>query len=314
MAIPFTLRQLEYLIAVAERGSITAAAAACHVAQPSVSLAIRDLEALTGKSLFRRYPGQKLAITPAGKRMLVHARATLVAAGNIADGGARRGRISGEVTITCFRDLGAYYLPRLLTPFARRFPAVAFRVAEGDLDEVRAHLADGRCEIAITYDIDLKAHGIKCDSLDRLSPIAMLPVEHSLAGRADVPLARLASERLILEDFPRTLSYFLAMFRIRGIEPRNVQLVPSFEIQRGLIASGWGVGLSCVRPRPNFSYDGTPLICRPLVETEESPDVVIAHLGINTLSSQASRFVDAALRAQATTVLPAMQLPPMQSA
>lgn len=298
MAIPFTLRQLEYLVAVAERGSITAAAVACNVAQPSVSLAISHLEALTGQSLFRRRPGQSLAITPAGKRMLVHARAALAAAGDITRGNSRGNAVSGEVAITCFRDLGAYYLPRLLAPFARRFPAVTFRMAEGDLDEVRSHLVDGRSEIAITYDIDLKPHGIRCNPLDRLSPVAMLPADHSLAGRAEVPLAQLANERLILEEFPRTLSYFLAMFRIRGIEPGNVQLVPSFEIQRGLIASGWGVGLSCVRPWPDTSYDGTPLICRPLAEAEPSPAVVIAHLGIKTLSSQASRFVSAALRSQ----------------
>jgi DNA-binding transcriptional LysR family regulator len=298
MAIPFTLRQLEYFVAVAEHGSITAAAAACNVAQPSVSLAISDLEALTGKSLFRRQPGQKLAITPAGKRMLVHARTTLAAAGNITGGNANGSALGGEVAITCFRDLGAYYLPRLLVPFARRYPGVTFRVSEGDLDEVRSHLADGRAEIAITYDIDLKAHGIRCDPLDRLSPIAMLPADHHLARRGKVPLAKLAGERLILEEFPRTQSYFLTMFRIRGIEPGNVQLVPSFEIQRGLIAHGWGVGLSCVRPRPDFSYDGTPLLCKPLVEAETSPDVVIAHLGLKTLSVQVARFVSAALKPQ----------------
>lgn len=298
MAIPFTLRQLEYFVAVAERGSITAAAAACHVAQPSVSLAIGDLEALTGKSLFRRQPGQKLAITPAGQRMLVHARSTLVAAGNINGDTTRRGAVKGEVAIVCFRDLGAYYLPRLLASFARRFSAVTFRVAEGDLDEVRAHLADGRSEIAITYDIDLKAHGIRSNPLDRLSPIAMLPGDHSLVRRARVPLAKLARERLILEEFPRSLSYFLTIFRRRGLEPGNIQLVPSFEMQRGLIANGWGVGLSCVRPTPDSSYDGTPLICKPLTDAEAAPAVVIAHLGIETLSSQAARFVSASRRSR----------------
>jgi hypothetical protein len=106
---------------------------------------------------------------------------------------------------------------------------------------------------------------------------------------------------LIIEEFPRTLSYFLTMFRSRGIEPSDVQLVPSFEIQRGLIANGWGVGLSCVRPLPDFSYDGTPLVCKPLAEAETPPDVVIAHLGIKTLSSQALRFVSAALRAKGAT-------------
>jgi len=296
MAIPFTLRQLDYFVAVAEHGSVTAAAAVRNVAQPSVSIAVGELEAALGKSLFRRRPGQRLAITPAGRQLLIHARTALAAAQRIASGNRDRTEIKGEIAITCFRDIGAYYLPRLIAAFAARYPDVTFRLAEGNLAEVRTDIADGRCDLAITYDIELDLHGISRSTIHRLFPHALLPKNHRLARRSKVRLVELASERLVLEDFPLTYEYFITMFRLRGIEPPSVQLTPSFEMQRGLIANGWGVGLSCIRPKPDFSYDGQPIACRPLATAEPSSDIAIAHLGRETLTPPAAEFLASALK------------------
>ena len=77
MPIPFTLRQLEYFVAIAEQGSLTAAAASRNVSQPSISVAISDLEAMLGRVLFRRQAGRTLTITPAGRRLLLQARTAL---------------------------------------------------------------------------------------------------------------------------------------------------------------------------------------------------------------------------------------------
>ena len=74
-------RELRYFVAVAEHGSVTQAAQRCNVSQPSVSVAIADLEAIIGRKLFHRGAGQKLSITPAGRQLLVDARTTLAAAG-----------------------------------------------------------------------------------------------------------------------------------------------------------------------------------------------------------------------------------------
>jgi DNA-binding transcriptional LysR family regulator len=91
-----------------------------------------------------------------------------------------------------------------------------------------------------------------------------------------------------------TFDYFLDMFRKHRIDIGSLQLAPSFEMQRGLVANGWGVGLSCVRPRPDASYDGTPLVCLPLESREPMQSVVVAHLGEKTLSIPARRFVESA--------------------
>lgn len=292
MPMNFTLRQLEYLDAVARHGSITAAAAARNVSQPSVSVALTELEGALGRMLFRRGAGQKLAITPAGRRLLVQARVILAAAERIA--GAEPDAPGGEIALASFRDLGPTYLPRLMSAFATRDPECRFVLAECDLAEVRNRLLDGRSELAITYDIDLRAHGIARRVIDRLDPYVLLPAAHPLAAMDRVPLDALAAERLVIEEFPVTYDYFIDLYHRHGIIPHAIQRVPSFELQRGLVARGWGVGLSCVRPKPDFSHDGTPLACRPLAGPEPAQKVVIAHLGEATLSAAALRFLQAA--------------------
>lgn len=293
MPIPFTLRQLEYFVAVAERGSVTAAASARSVSQPSVSVAISELEATLGRTLFMRQAGQKLAITPAGRRLLLHARTTLAAASRIS-GSEGDAPAEGEISVVCFRDLGSIYLPRLITRLAVDAPALTYRLAEGDLAEVVAQLRDGRCEVAITYDIDLRKHGIARHVIDRLAPHVLLPEGHPFAAAERIDLESLASERIVIENFPVTLDYFVEMFRKHRLDVPSMQLAPSFEMQRGLVANGWGVGLSCVRPEPDVSYDGSPLVCLPLASREPLQAVVVAHLGEETLSMPARRFVETA--------------------
>lgn len=231
MPIPFTLRQLEYFTAVAEHGSVTAAAIARNVSQPSVSVAITDLEAITGQRLFHRQAGKRLSITPAGRRLLVQARTTIVAASQIT--GARTVLAGSQISIACFRDIGPMYLPRLLTDVARQNDEISYRLSEGDLADVRTQVLDGRCEIAITYDIDLKAHGIEFDPIDSLAPYVMLSHDHKLVGKQRVDLSEINTERIILEDFPVTLDYFVDMFGKHGLNISDIQRVSSFEMQRG---------------------------------------------------------------------------------
>lgn len=298
MPIPFTLRQLEYFLAVAEHGSVTAAAEARHVSQPSISVAISDLEATLGYRLFQRRAGQRLAISTAGRRLLVEARTMMATASQIVGPQANPAERQ-SLAIGSFRDIGPMYLPRLLTRFARQNRNMGYRLVEGDLADMRSQLLDGRCEMALTYDIELKTSGISADPIDALVPYVMLASDHKLARLEAVSLDAISAERIVVEDFPVTLEYFLDIFRRRGLAITDIQKVSSFEMQRGLVANGWGVGLSCVRPTIDSSYDGAPLICRPLASRETPQNIVIAHLGEKTLSAPARRFRQIALETRA---------------
>ncbi|MGH8033848.1 MAG: LysR substrate-binding domain-containing protein [Lysobacterales bacterium] len=287
--IAFSFRQLEYFIAAAEQGSISAAARVRHVSQPSVSQAIAQLEQTLGERLFRRQVSRGLELTPAGQRLLGRARDILALAVAIADEGGSAA-LSGQLTLTCFQDLGPYYMPRLLAGFQARHPAVEVTLFETDLSTVHRTLTAGKAQLALTYDLGFD-NSIERWTLSQLRPYALLPAGHPLAGQEAVSLSQLAQERLILEDIAQTREYFLSLFWAHDLRPQRHQYTQSFEMQRGLVAHGHGVALSCTRPAGDHSYDGLPIICRPLREALTPQRVVLARSPAMRSSPLAQAFV-----------------------
>jgi DNA-binding transcriptional LysR family regulator len=291
--IAFSFRQLEYFVAAAEHGSISAAARARHVSQPSVSQAVAQLEAVLGEALFRRQVSRGLELTLAGQRLLGRARDILaLAAGLGTDGGgqAQARGLSGQLSLTCFQDLGAYYAPRLLAGFRRMHPHVAVTLFEADLATVHRTLSAGKVELALTYDLGFDQR-IPRWMLARLEPYALLPAGHALAGQQSVSLKDLAGERLILEDIAQTREYFLSLFWAHGLRPQLHQYTQTFEMQRGLVAHGYGVALSCTRPAGDHSYDGQPIVCLPLREAVTPQRVVLARSPAMRPSPVAETFI-----------------------
>lgn len=287
MPIPFSFRQLEYFVAVAELSTITAAAQRCHVSQPSVSAALAELERIIGKKLFHRQTGHGLSISAAGRQLLIDARTTLAAAGTIGAGHSA----GGEIAVACFRDLGAIYLPGMLTSFAKTRDDVGIRILEADLADIQNLILDGRCELGLTYDTGLERTGLKSICIDQLPPYVLLPKSHRMAAQKNVSLNQLREDRVILENYPSTISFFTPLLRKLGLTERDCQMVPSFEMQRSLVANGWGIGFSYARPVPDFAQDGSSLVCKPLISWEPKLGVVLVHLGKQTLSQTTLSFL-----------------------
>lgn len=288
--IAFSFRQLEYFVAVAEQGSISGAARVRHVSQPSVSLAIGQLEQILGTPLFRRQVSRGLELTPAGQRLLARARDILALAAGIGADEAEAATLSGQLSLVCFQDLGPYHVPALLAGFRARHPGVAVTLFEADLATVARTLHAGKAELALTYDLGFDRRVLRW-RLAELAPYALLPAEHPLAAQPEVSLAELAGERLILEDIAQTREYFLSLFWAHGLYPQLHQYTQTFEMQRGLVAHGYGVALSCTRPAGDRSYDGTPIACRPLRETVTPQRVVLARAESIRPSPVAEAFI-----------------------
>ncbi|MEG1038553.1 MAG: LysR substrate-binding domain-containing protein [Pseudomonas sp.] len=289
--IGFTLRQLEYFVAAAEQGSVSAAARAKHISQPSVSLALSQLEATLGEKLFHRQVSRGLELTPAGRTLLEQARDMLNLATAISGRSEEQPAVRGALSLICFQDLGPYYAPRLLSGFRLRYPEVTITLFEADLAEVNRRLSDGKAELALTYDVGLDSP-IEKRVLAQLAPYALLPADHPLASQEKVSLVDLAAECLILEDIARTREYFLSLFWAHDLQPAATQLTQTFEMQRGLVAHGYGVALSCTRPVGDCSYDGKPLACRPLLESVSPQPVVLAQSSAMRPSAAAQAFLD----------------------
>ncbi|MBK8161217.1 MAG: LysR family transcriptional regulator [Rhodospirillaceae bacterium] len=289
--IQFTFRQIDYFVATAEHGNVSAAARARHVAQPAMSMAIGQLETLLGEKLFHRRAGHGLTLTPAGRILLDQARALLSLATQMSSAAIPpAGPLKGRLTLGCFKDLAPYILPRLLAGFRKLHPDAIVDLFEGDFTAVRESLVGGRSELAVTYELGIEAD-IKRWVLAELPPYALLPATHPLARRRSVSLAALAKEKLILEDMAQSREYFMSLFWAHGHQPRVSQYTQTFEMQRGLVAHGAGVALSCTRPAGDRSYDGVAIACRPITEKLAPQRVVLAQLDAARQSPLAAAFV-----------------------
>ncbi|WP_131740192.1 LysR family transcriptional regulator [Actinomadura roseirufa] len=190
------LRQLRYVVATADHGTMTSAAQALYVAQPALSRAVRELERELGVELFSR-AGRGVVLTPVGELVVRQARIALEAVDAIegmsgAGGGGRRGT---ELRIATTVSLEPELTGRLIPRFARDQPAVRVRVVRcEDRDRVAAALRAGRADLALT-DLpvpgDLSAHPFEQREVVLISPPA-------LKVREPVPRAALDGMRLVL--------------------------------------------------------------------------------------------------------------------
>jgi len=187
------LRQLRYVVATADHGTMTSAAQALYVAQPALSRAVRELERELGTELFAR-SGRGVVLTTAGEQVVRQARIALDAVDAI-EAVSRAGGRSAELRIAATPTLEPELTGRLLPRFAREQPAVRVRVVRCEGREaVGAAVRTGRADLAVT-DLpvpgDLAAHPLE----QREVVLVSAP---SLRLRDPVPLAALDGLRLIM--------------------------------------------------------------------------------------------------------------------
>lgn len=264
MALRFTLRQLEYLMAVGEAGSIAQAAERVNVSSPSISAAIAGLEAEFGVSLFVRRHAQGLALTQAGRQFLDRARAVLdeaEALNRLADDLA--GQVRGPLAIGCLLTFAQFVVPRLRREFAARHPAVAVSQAELNQQEILDRLRGGKIDVALTYDLDIPPD-LRFTPLADLPPYVLVAQTHPLAARPHVAVGDLADLPMVLLDLPLSAEYFLSVFRAAGIRPRIAERTRDLGVMQSLVGNGFGFSIANVCPLTPRSPDGHPLRFIPL--------------------------------------------------
>ena len=281
--LSITLRQLEYAVAVARAQSVTLAAETLHVSQPALSVALAQLEAHLGRTLFLRRPGGPMLPTSYGRGFLERAEAILSELTRLTTGAEGR---PAPVTLGCFQDLAPLILAPLLAGLARAEPAIAVTPRVGSFEDLAGDLVRGRIDLAITYDLGLDAGFIRHE-IARLTPHAILAADHPLASRATLTLADLAGEPLILADQGLSLGHMRALFTRAGLAPRIAHRAASLETMRSFAANGLGLGLSYTHPASSQSYDGQPLATRPITDAGPGEPVVLVRHSANPLSASA---------------------------
>jgi DNA-binding transcriptional LysR family regulator len=235
------LRQIDYVLAVVERGSFTKAAASMQVSQPSLSDGIRRLETELGVRLFHRL-GRSVELTDAGRAFVGPARQLTRDRDAVFESVATvRDLRSGTLDIVSLPTLAADPLGRLVGGFRKANPGISVRIAAPEDDgAVVAMVLDGRSELGLT---ELRTHrdelvGV---SLERQELVAVCPPRTRLATSGRLPVARLRGMPLVTTP-PGTSTRDLLdrALASAGVEPHIAVETSQREAIAPLVLSGAG--------------------------------------------------------------------------
>lgn len=265
-----SLRQYEYALAVAEVGSVTAAAELLHVAQPSVSQQIRALERELGVKLFARTP-TGLVPTVVGRAFLREAEVA-VSASRRARATARAGadELVGELLVAAQMGLGARQLPSALAALRRRFPRLEVTVFEEPNPAELERL--GRRGV-----LDLVLVAAPCDEnaadahhLGDEEFVVVLGADHRLLAADRVELRELAGEPWVRFDRDSALDGVLRdVLRDNALSPITAARVS--QTATAVRWAGHGLGVTLVpasavpREYEHLARPVFPVVSQPIV-------------------------------------------------
>ncbi|MEP4038884.1 MULTISPECIES: LysR family transcriptional regulator [unclassified Pseudophaeobacter] len=261
----YTLRQLEYFVAVGEAGSIALASEQVNVSSPSISSAINQLEKEFGMPLFVRQHAQGLSLSQAGRIMLEQAKLVLKEAeGMMALAGDISGVVRGRLSVGCLITFAQVLLPTVRRSFEQAFPEVNVHQKEANQSEIFSLLRRAEIDVALTYDLNLPAD-LQFTSLLELPPFAIVDVAHPLSHLPAVSVAELNDYPMVLLDLPFSSDYFLSFFAKINAVPNVAERTKDMAVMRSLVANGFGYSIANVRPVNDRAPDGKPLKFIPLV-------------------------------------------------
>jgi DNA-binding transcriptional LysR family regulator len=274
----FTLRQVEYVLAVHDLGSVARAAQHLGVAQPTLSAAVAKLEDQIGLQLFIRHHAQGVTATPQSVRFFAEARNLVNQARDLQRTTDAAGTaIEGTLAIGSFTTIAPAFVPQLIAGFTRKYPQTVLRLEEGTQERLLDGLRGGRHDLSLLYDVDMP-DDLAITRLAELEPHILVPRSHRLAKKKQVALAEIGHEPLILLDIAPSRTYFTRILVNAGIEPRIAFSSPSLEVVRGLVGQGLGYSILVTRPHGDFAYAGERLAVLTIADEVEKGVIALASL------------------------------------
>lgn len=259
----YTLRQLEYFVAVGETGSIARASERVNVSSPSISAAITQLEQEFGLPLFVRQHAQGLSLTQGGRQMLEQARTVLREAGTLMDVAADiSGTVRGPFSVGCLVTFAQVVMPTLRRAFEETHPEVRLRQHELNQLDIFSALRRSEIDLALTYDLEVPSD-LRFQPLYSLPPFVMVSPDHPLAQAVEVTVDDLRPYPMVLLDLPLSSDYFLSFFA-PGARPAIAERTRDMAVMRSLVANGFGYAIANVRPLNRHAPDGKPLEFIPM--------------------------------------------------
>ncbi len=259
-----TLRQLRYLVAIADHRHFGRAAEDCLVTQSTLSAGIQELEALLGITLIERGKRQA-APTPLGEEIVARARSVLRAVEDLADAAdAGKRPLAGTLRLGVIPTIGPYLLPPRLPQVRARYPDLRLYLREEQTARLLDLVLRGRLDasiIALPYDIG----GLEAIALGGERLMVACPVEHPLARKGRIAATDLEGQRLLmLEDGHCLRNHALTACGVAPGRTNEDLQGTSLGTLVQMVASGLGVTFL-----PEMAVD---------VESRRAPEVVVLPL------------------------------------
>ncbi|HEV8054500.1 MAG TPA: LysR family transcriptional regulator [Candidatus Limnocylindrales bacterium] len=218
------LRLIRYFVAVAQEGNVTRAAERLHIAQPSLSAAIKQLEQQLGVELLARN-GRQITITPAGELLRDRGRELLEFAEIVVDAVTARDRAgAGRLRLGLSPTARYGIAPQLLAACTASAPAVMIYTTEDATGALLRDVARGQLDMAITFCAPPTAAGVEQMLVREEPAVVHLPAGHPLASRPQLMLPELAEETILVAGSRDSVGFtdrILSAFTELGIAPRT---------------------------------------------------------------------------------------------
>lgn len=295
-----TLRQLRYLVSLAEHKHFGRAAEACFATQSTLSAGLQELENLLDVKLVERSK-RRVMLTPLGETVVARARLVLRGAEDIAElASASKDPLSGALRLGVIPTIGPYLLPRVLPPLRQTYPNLRLYLREDMTARLLDALGEGDIDVALialpfpTDELDVRALG--------KDPFALAcRSDDPLAKAKDLALDALPDDRLLLLDEGHCLrEHALAACRLEPSRHRDDFRATSLPTLVQMVANKLGVTLL-----PKMAVDagllaGTGLVARPLAPSTPAREIALVWrpttprgVEFNLLADMLARFAAA---------------------
>ncbi|MCG8708295.1 LysR family transcriptional regulator [Brenneria sp. 4F2] len=272
-----TLRQIRHFIAVAETGSISAAAQTAFVSQSSLTLAIQQLETETGVRLFERH-AKGMTLTHQGHLFLRQSYLILATVDN-ATRSLRSGseNVTGSLTVGVTSLVAGYFLVDLLKRFKDSYPHVTVQVVEDERRYIEHLLVSGEIDIGVLILSNLEDRDALQTEVLSHSPYRLwLPPLHPLLERDSISLADVVNEPLIQLNVDEMEVHARYLWARAGLKPEIVLKTTSTEAVRSLVAAGMGVSILPDMTYRAWSLEGNMIEASKLADPIEQLEIGLA--------------------------------------
>jgi LysR family hydrogen peroxide-inducible transcriptional activator len=237
------LRDLRYLVALADERHFGRAAERCFVSQPTLSAQIRKLEEYLGTPLVERQP-RRVSLTETGVRVVERARRLLQEADAIVElARTDRDPLAGALKLALIPTVGPYLLPHVATRLRRAVPRLKLLLYEYQTAPLLEKLRAGEIDLGILA-LPTPLDGLESATLFDEPFVLAMPASHPLAGRERIKIDDIRGETLLLLEDGHCLreQALDVCSRVRVHEDQDYRAT-SLETLRQMVAAGHGITL-----------------------------------------------------------------------